>query len=165
MRKSLSILLLVLTLSVIAMGCSPKQTSTSNTTTNTKTQTQQSSTDSTEKKYQYYSADQLRNAIEENQNIIILDVQVKEEWDAHHLKGAIPTYAYPVKTDEEKAKIDAVVSKLSGDQPIIVICPGGAGGATRTIDYLVSTKGIDAERLFILEGGQGKWPYAELLEK
>jgi thiosulfate/3-mercaptopyruvate sulfurtransferase len=44
-----------------------------------------------------------------------------------------------------------------------VICPGGAGGAKRTIDYLES-ENIDGDRLFILENGQGKWPYEELLD-
>ena len=96
--------------------------------------------------------------------MILLDIQVEEEWEAHHIKGAIPTHAYPVKTDEEKAKLDVVIDDLQGDQPIIVICPGGGGAATRTIEYL-ETKGIAPERLFILENGQSKWPYEDLLEK
>lgn len=117
-----------------------------------------------EKTYQYYTAEQTKNAIEKNEDFILLDIQVEEEWNAHHIKGAIPTHAYPVKTDEERAKLDKVLDQLQGDKPIVVVCPGGAGGAQRTIDYL-TTKGIKAERLFILQDGQKKWPYEELLEK
>lgn len=143
MKKITWILLLVLSLSLVISGCT--------------------STDSGENNYQYYTAENTKNAIENGDDIILLDIQVEEEWDAHHIKGAIPTYAYPVKTDEEKAKLDEILPQLEGDQPIIVICPGGAGGATRTIDYL-QTKDIEADRLFILENGQSKWPYDELLE-
>ncbi|MBM4762973.1 rhodanese-like domain-containing protein [Bacillus sp. B15-48] len=113
--------------------------------------------------YQYYTAEETKTAIENDEEMILLDIQVAEEWDAHHIAGAIPTYAYPVKTDEEKEKLDQVLPMLEGDQPIVVVCPGGAGGATRTIDYL-TTKGIAAERLFILENGQSEWPYENLLE-
>lgn len=145
MKKLLLILVIMLSLVLVATGCS------NNGDTEAK------------KEYNYYTAEQTKKAIENGDEIILLDIQVKEEWDAHHIKGAIPTHAYPVKNDEEKAKLDAVLPQLEGEQPIIVICPGGAGGATRTIDYL-QTKGISADRLFILENGQSKWPYDELLE-
>lgn len=149
MKKIGFVAAIVLALALVLGGCSKKA---------------ETPKTSGEKTYQYYSAEKTKGAIEKGEKIILLDIQVKEEWDAHHIKGAIPTHAYPVKTDEEKAKLDKVLPKLEGKQPIIVICPGGAGGATRTIDYL-TTKGIKAERLFILENGQSKWPYSELLEK
>ncbi len=143
MKKLTWVLLLVLILSLIISGCTNK--------------------DNVESDYQYYTAEQTKSAIENNDDIILLDIQVEEEWNAHHIKGAIPTYAYPVKTDEEKGKLDKVLPQLEGEAPIIVICPGGAGGATRTIDYL-KTKDIEGDRLFILENGQSKWSYDELLE-
>lgn len=124
----------------------------------------QATDSSAERTFNYYTAEQTKDAIENAEDVILLDIQVEEEWEAHHIKGAIPTHAYPVKTDEEKAKLDVVIDDLQGDQPIIVICPGGAGGATRTVEYL-ETKGIAPERLFILENGQSKWPYEDLLEK
>lgn len=146
MKKFSSMLVLMLALVLIVSGCTSK------------------TEDATvEKTYNYYTAEQTKEAIEKGENIILLDIQVEEEWTAHHIKGAIPTHAYPVKTDEERTKLDAVLSQLDGEQPIIVICPGGAGGAQRTIDYL-QAKGIKGDRLFILENGQGKWPYNELLE-
>lgn len=117
-----------------------------------------------EKTYQYYTADQTKAAIENKEDIILLDIQVEDEWNAHHIEGAVPTYAYPVKTPEDEAKLAAILPDLAGEQPIIVICPGGAGGATRSIDYLTA-QGVAPERLFILENGQSKWPYEELLAK
>ncbi|MDK9712234.1 rhodanese-like domain-containing protein [Acidaminobacter sp.] len=117
-----------------------------------------------EKTYQYYTAEQTKAAIENNAEIILLDIQVEDEWNAHHIEGAVPTYAYPVKTPEDEAKLAAILPDLAGEQPIIVICPGGAGGATRSIDYLMA-QGVAPERLFILENGQSKWPYEELLAK
>jgi len=117
-----------------------------------------------EKTYQYYTADQTKAAIENKEDIILLDIQVEDEWNVHHIEGAVPTYAYPVKTPEDEAKLAAILPDLAGEQPIIVICPGGAGGATRSIDYLTA-QGVAPERLFILENGQSKWPYEELLAK
>ena len=76
----------------------------------------------------------------------------------------MPTHAYPVKTSEDESKLAAVLPELVGDEPIIVICPGGAGGATRTVDYLTA-QGVAPECLFILENGQSKWPYEALLAK
>lgn len=92
---------------------------------------------------------------------------MESEYQAHHIQGAVPTYAYPVKTEEEKAKVKVrkVVPELKASQdPIVVICPKGAGGAQNTVNYLAS-QGIDPSRLFILKNGQGGWPYPELLAK
>jgi thiosulfate/3-mercaptopyruvate sulfurtransferase len=94
----------------------------------------------------------------------VLDIQVKEEFDRHHIRGAVATYAYPVKSGEEKARIASVYASLiDGSGSVIIVCPRGGGGAKRTCDYLVS-RGIEAQRLLILENGQGGWPYPEMLE-
>jgi len=113
--------------------------------------------------YQYFTAEKTRAAIENKEDLILLDIQIEEQWKAGHIKGALPTHAYPVKTTEDKVKLDNILPELAGRQPIVVVCPGGGSGATRTIDYLKS-KGIAATRLFILENGQSKWPYDELIE-
>lgn len=122
-----------------------------------------SKTASNGKDYQYYTAEEIKKFLEEGKDLLFVDIQVEEEWEAHHLKGAIPTYAYPVETEEDRKKIDAILPQLEGDQDIVVICPRGGGGATRTVDYLIE-KGIDPNRIFILKGGQEKWPYDEFLE-
>lgn len=145
MKRFTSIILIILALVLIVSGCAKENTPTD------------------EKTYQYYTAEETKKFIEDGKDWIILDIQVEDEWNAHHIKGAIPTYAYPVKEDADRAKLEAVLPQLEGDKEILVVCPGGGGGATRTIDYLVS-KGIDEKRFFILENGQSKWPYDELLE-
>lgn len=117
-----------------------------------------------ERTFNYYTAEQTKQAIENKEDILLIDIQVEDEWNQHHIQGAIPTYAYPVETDEQKAKLEEVSSQLEGEQPIVIVCPGGKGGAQRTVAYFES-KGIAPERLFILENGQKGWPYDELLEK
>lgn len=117
-----------------------------------------------ERTFNYYTADQTKAAIENKEDMILLDIQVEDEWNQHHIQGAIPTYAYPVETDEDKAKLDGILDQLEGDKPIVIVCPGGKGGAQRTVAHLES-KGIAPERIFILENGQGGWPYEDLLEK
>jgi len=115
--------------------------------------------------FQYYKADQLKQDIEKKTPLKIVDIQVEDEYNAHHIQGAIPTYAYPVKTDEEKAKLGKVLPELKSSQdPIVIVCPKGGSGAKNTYQYLVD-QGIAESRLFILENGQSGWPYTELLEK
>ncbi|MCT4596005.1 MAG: rhodanese-like domain-containing protein [Anaeromicrobium sp.] len=162
MKKKLLAGLLMVTLSLSVVGCGAKESQETTGGENQKVESQQQQSE--EKVYQYYTADQVKEAIEKGDDIILVDIQVEEEWNKHHIKGAISTKAYPVKTDEERGKVQAVIPKLEGDNPIIVVCPGGKGGAQRTINYL-SESGIKDERLFILENGQGGWPYDELLEK
>lgn len=109
--------------------------------------------------YKYYTADQLQASIGSESPVHIVDIQVADEFANHHIATAIETNAYPVKSDEDKAKLDKVVSELSNDQSdIVIICPRGAGGATRTYEYLKS-KDMDEKRLFILENGQEGWPF------
>jgi thiosulfate/3-mercaptopyruvate sulfurtransferase len=114
--------------------------------------------------YNYITAAALEARLTAKEPIHLVDIQVEEEFAKHHITGATATYAYPVKTEAEKAKLQAVLSKIKADQaPVVVICPRGAGGATRTYDYLLS-QGIAAERLLILEKGQEGWACPTLTE-
>lgn len=108
-------------------------------------------------KYNMISAEETATLIRESKPVSLVDIQVEKEFDAEHLKGAIPTYAYPVKSDEEKAKLDSAIAKLGKDEPIVIVCPRGGGGAEKAYDYMMS-KGIAKERLFILTKGQQGWP-------
>ncbi|MTI48760.1 rhodanese-like domain-containing protein [Sporosalibacterium faouarense] len=115
--------------------------------------------------FKYYSAEKVKESIENDEEFDLVDIQVQEEYDEHHIAGAIETNAYPVKEDTDKAKIDAIYSQLEGkENPIVIVCPRGAGGAERTYKYLLE-KGINEDRLFILEDGQAGWPYEDLLAK
>ena len=118
----------------------------------------------TETNYNYISAADLEARLNDHQPTNIVDIQVEEEFASHHIKGAMPTYAYPVKSEADKVKLEAIMEKIRGNaDPIVVVCPRGAGGAQRTYDYLLD-QGIAADRLLILEKGQGGWTCAPLTE-
>lgn len=123
-----------------------------------------SSSTETKAEYRYITAAEVKEKLENREEMVLLDIQVEEEWQEHHIAGSLPTHAYPVQSEEDKAKLDAVLSQLEGDCPIVIVCPRGGGGAERTYNYL-KEKGIAEERLFILEKGMAGWPYEELTEK
>ena len=65
----------------------------------------------------------------------------------------------------DQGKLDAAYEQVaSGSDPVVIVCPRGGGGAKRTYEYFAE-KGIPADRLFILKGGQAGWPFEELLEE
>jgi rhodanese-related sulfurtransferase len=118
-----------------------------------------------ESKYNYIKPAELKARLEAGDSLTVVDIQVEEEFSNQHIRGALPTYAYPVKTEAQRAKIDSVYDNLAqASTPIVIVCPRGGGGAKRTFDHLAG-KGISADRLLILESGQEGWPYPGLLEK
>ena len=117
------------------------------------------------KDYRYMSAEEVKGHIEQASPMTLLDIQVEKEFAQHHITGAIATYAYPVKTDDDREKMSTVISGLSTNNDLaIVVCPRGGGGAKRAYDHLLDS-GIAEERIYILTDGQAKWPYPELLAK
>jgi rhodanese-related sulfurtransferase len=115
-------------------------------------------------KYNYINAADLEARLNTSQPTNLVDIQVEDEFTKHHIKGATPTYAYPVKSDADRSKLDTIVEQLKTNAaPVVVVCPRGAGGATRAYDYLLQ-QGISADRLLILENGQGGWTCAPLTE-
>ncbi|BCS86929.1 rhodanese-like domain-containing protein [Pseudodesulfovibrio sediminis] len=109
--------------------------------------------------YKYISQDDMRTHLDNHDAVTIVDICPMEQFAKGHLPGSIETNAYPVKTDEERAKLDAIMPKLTtSTDDIVIICPGGAGGAKRTYDFY-KAKGVDESRLFILEKGMNGWPY------
>lgn len=112
--------------------------------------------------YNYVEPDQFRQWLESNKELTLVDIQVPAEFQLHHFKGAVETNAYPVKTTEDKQKLDKILPKLSATHnEIVVICPRGGGGAKNTYDYL-KAQGIEEKRIFILREGMQGWPYKEL---
>ena len=56
--------------------------------------------------YNYISAEKTAELIKEDASkVVLIDIQEKGDFAEEHLKGAISTYAYPVKTDEERARL------------------------------------------------------------
>lgn len=115
--------------------------------------------------YQYMTPETLKTRIEAKSPVHVFDIQVADEYAEHHLPGAMKSCAYPVKSDEDKAKVEAFMDTLKADgAPIVIICPRGKGGAKRTYDYM-KDNGISAFRLYILEDGQAGWPYDKMIRK
>lgn len=113
--------------------------------------------------YNYISPAELKQRLESADKPMLVDIQVEDEYAKHHLPGAVPTYAYPAKTDTERAKLQPVVSKiLTSKEEVVIVCPGGGSGAKNTVDYL-KAQGVPESRMRILEKGQKGWPFPELV--
>lgn len=115
--------------------------------------------------YNYISAQALEARLTAGEPTNLVDIQVEEEFVRHHIKGAMPTYAYPVKSADDIGKLDTAVAALQANaDPVVIVCPRGGSGATRAYDHLLA-RGIAAERLLILEKGQDGWACAPLTER
>ena len=114
--------------------------------------------------YNYISAEETAKLIRENPSkVVLVDIQEKEDFEEEHLKGAISTYAYPVKTDEERARLAKLLPNIKDDQKVVVICPRGGGGADRAYDFLLKS-GVKKENLVTLIDGQYGWPRDEIMD-
>jgi rhodanese-related sulfurtransferase len=114
--------------------------------------------------YNWVEPEQFKQWLEAKKPMILVDIQDKPSFAAHHFPGSIETNAFPTETDAERKRIDPAVAafKKSG-QEVVVLCPRGGGGAKRTYDYL-KAQGVPEKKLFILTGGVDKWPYRTMLE-
>lgn len=115
--------------------------------------------------YNYVAPAEFKSWLESGKKMQIVDIQVPAEFQKQHFQGSIETNAYPVKSTEEKQRLDKTVTVLAASQEeVVVICPRGGGGAKNAYDYL-KEKGVPEARLHILEKGIEGWPYKELLAK
>lgn len=118
--------------------------------------------------YNYISPEETAKLIREDASkVVIVDIQEKPGFEKEHLKGAKATYAYPVKTEDEKGRLEALLPTFKPDQKIVIVCPRGGGGADRAYDFYLS-KGVKKEQLFTLTKGQEGWPrekITDVLEK
>jgi rhodanese-related sulfurtransferase len=109
--------------------------------------------------YNYIAAKAVKDRLDAGSPMIIVDICPAQQFAGGHLAGSIETNAYPVKTDAEKGRLAQQLAKLQASaDDIVVVCPGGAGGAKRTVDFY-KTQGVDEKRLLILEQGMNQWPY------
>lgn len=115
--------------------------------------------------YNYTGTKEFKESLEKGKPVLIVDIQVPDEFAKQHFYGAVETGAYPAKSDAEKAKLDRVLPLIAAtNDEIVIVCPRGGGGAKNSYDYLKS-KGVDEKRLRILEGGMQGWPFPELTLK
>jgi rhodanese-related sulfurtransferase len=109
--------------------------------------------------FNYVGQGEFKEWLETARPVAIVDILPADAFAKGHFPGAIETNAYPVKSDEERRRLDGVAASLATtDQDIVIICPRGGGGAKNTYDYL-KEKGIAEKRLFILEKGAEGWPF------
>jgi len=109
--------------------------------------------------FNYITQDDMRARLNAKDDMHIVDICPVDLYAEKHLPGSVETNAYPVKTEEERAKLTPLLDDLKADaKDIIIVCPGGAGGAQRTYEYFAAN-GIDAGRMKILEHGMKGWPY------
>lgn len=164
-NKKISFIAIAVLLIALALAACSQKAEAPATTEKPAEKTEEKPAATADVKYQYYTAEQLKTAIENKDAMYILDIQPKDAYNEHHIVGAIPTYAFPADTDELRENFNSVIEDLKAiKDPIIIVCPGGGKGAQNTHAYLLE-KGIPAEQMFILEKGQKGWPYEDLLEK
>ena len=115
--------------------------------------------------FNYVKAEEFKQWLDSGKEMVLVDIQVKDEFSAHHFKNSIETNAFPVETEEQRKMIDqAVTAAKAAGTDVVVVCPRGGGGAKRCYTYL-KEQGIAEDKLFILDGGVDKWPHKEMLVK
>ncbi|MCX7991491.1 MAG: rhodanese-like domain-containing protein [Proteobacteria bacterium] len=115
--------------------------------------------------YNFIKPEELKRLIESGKRIHLIDVQKEGDFVKKHIKGSVQTDAYPVKSDEDKRKLDYVAEKIKNDNlDVVIVCPRGGGAAKNTYSYL-KEKGIAEKRLYILEGGIQGFSYEEVCVK
>lgn len=108
---------------------------------------------------------ELKKRLDAGDKPLLLDIQVEQDFARHHIAGAQPTYAYPAKSDAERAKLKPMVDRiLASKDDVVIVCPAGGGGARNAYDFLKS-QGVPESRMRILEKGQKGWPYPELVKQ
>ncbi len=113
----------------------------------------------------YVKPEVFKQWLRSHKSIIIVDIQPSEDFLEQHFRGSIMTDAYPVKTDEDKKRLDPAVKKGKASKgDVVIVCPRGKTSSINAYDYL-KAQGIPENRLFILEGGIDGWPYKEMLVK
>jgi rhodanese-related sulfurtransferase len=108
--------------------------------------------------YNYISVKETKTRLDagdhENGSMAIMTSQTEKEYKTGYIKAAYPTFARPLKTDADFAKLIPFLKKVKDtNEDIVFICPRGHSGAERPYDYF-KKNGVDEKRLFIMEGGQ-----------
>ncbi|PLX42767.1 MAG: hypothetical protein C0608_01500 [Deltaproteobacteria bacterium] len=109
--------------------------------------------------YNYIEPADVSSRVDMGKEQVIVDICEPAQFAEGHVPGSIETNAYPVKSDEDRAKLDKVLPVIEkSEADVVVVCPRGKGGAKRAYDYL-KERGVDESRLKILIGGMDGYPY------
>lgn len=109
--------------------------------------------------YNYISVEEVKARLDAGDNtngsMAIMTAQTEKEYKTGYIKEAYPTYARPLKSDADYAKLIPFLDQVKdGQEDIVFICPRGKSGAERPYDYF-KKNGVAESRLYIMEGGQG----------
>jgi len=111
---------------------------------------------------QYVSPETFREWYAQGKALVV-DVQTYGGYVQMHFPGSIPTYAYPVRTPDQKKRVEAVIPAINRtDKPVVLVCPGGVTGAPNARTHLLS-RGIPNSRLFVLRGGTFGFPWKNMM--
>ncbi len=111
----------------------------------------------------YIDSNSFLSRLKKKESIYMVDIQKKNDYLRHHFYGALPTGAYPVRSQQDRRKLADIVDDLdNNDNPVVIIGPRGTHASKRA--YMVlAQQGIDPKRLAILKKGIRGWPHPELL--
>lgn len=114
--------------------------------------------------FNYISAPELKQKLESPNKPFLLDIQSKSDFEQHHLADAVATYAFPAKSDADRAKLMPAVTRILASQDdVVIVCPSGQ--ASKNAYTYLKEQGVAESRMRILEKGQRGWPYSELVRK
>jgi hypothetical protein len=107
--------------------------------------------------YNYISVNELKERMDAGDHtsgsMVLMTTQTEKEYATGHITAAYPTYARPLKSEGDIAKLIPFLETIKAtNEHIILICPRGHSGAEIPFDYF-KKNGIAADRMFILDGG------------
>ncbi|PLX40985.1 MAG: hypothetical protein C0609_11415 [Deltaproteobacteria bacterium] len=109
--------------------------------------------------YNYIEPADVSSRVEMGEEQVLVDICEPAQFAEGHVPGSIETNAYPVKSAEERARLDKALAEIEkSEADVVVVCPRGKGGAKRAYDYL-KERGVEESRLKILIGGMDGYPY------
>jgi len=80
--------------------------------------------------YNYVRPDQFKEWLATGKKIVVIDIQSPAEFAKRHFTGSLETNAYPVKSEEERKRLDATLETINASKDdVVIVCPRGGGGA------------------------------------
>jgi thiosulfate/3-mercaptopyruvate sulfurtransferase len=111
---------------------------------------------------QFVSPETFRQWLSQDKALIV-DVQTYDGYLKMHFPGSVTTHAYPVVTEAQKQRVEAIIPTLKKTKkPIVLVCFGGITGAPNARNVLVA-KGIPNKQLYVLQGGSMGFPWKNMM--